>query len=155
MEKNKKRLGEILVEKGYISAEQLNAALEEQKRTKELLGMILLRKGRINEHSLLTALSEQLAIPLVSLKNRYIDFNMVKGFTASLVLDYKCFPVEKDSVSVTMALSYPFDSLVLQKAEDEAKGLRLKLVLVTQEDLKTAIEKYRQYVQKNIGDLFK
>jgi hypothetical protein len=154
MIRSPKRLGDILIEKGLITQEVLDDALREQRETKEFLGAILLRKKRIKEADLLTALSEQFHIPLFSLKDKYIDWNLVKGFSASLILDYRCFPVAKDDWSITMAITNPLDIRVLKRVEDEAKGLRLKLVLVSEGDINDSIKRYNSYLRGNISKLF-
>ena len=150
-----KLLGEILIEKNLITPEQLKEALEEQKLTKEFLGEILIKKGRIKEKDLLQVLSEQFNIPFVSLKSRYIDWEFVKLFSASLIRDYRCFPVKKDEWSVTFAITNPLDSRVLQKAEEEAKGLKVKWVLVCQDDINDVIRRYQEYMRGNISKFFK
>lgn len=155
MFKIKKKLGEILIEKGLITPEQLKDALDEQARTKEFLGKILLDRSQIKEPDLLTALSEQFNIPIISLKYRYIDWGLAKSFSASLILDYKCFPLEKDEWSVTFAITNPLDAWVLKKIEEEARGLKVKLVLVSGRDMTEAIQRYRQYLQRDVSGLFR
>jgi type IV pilus assembly protein PilB len=154
MDRRQKRLGEILLEKGLINREQLNHALGQQKKEQGFLGEILLKSGRIRERELLEALSEQFNIPLVSLKDKYINWALVKQFSPSLILDYHCFPVARDDQSVTMAVNNPMDVWVLKKAEEEAKGLGLKLVLVCSGDMEEAVHRYQEYVRGNISRLF-
>ena len=78
---NKRKLtGEILVQKGLISQEQLAGALGEQEVTKEFLGAILLKKKWVKEKDLMQALSEHFNIPLVDLKNQYNHFEPPKHF---------------------------------------------------------------------------
>ena len=67
MDRQQKRLGEFLIDKGLINSKQLKDVLAEQQKTKEILGAILLRKKLITEKDLLGVLSEQFSIPLVSL----------------------------------------------------------------------------------------
>ena len=107
MIRSQKKLGEILINKGLINQERLKAGLEEQSRTKEFLGTILVKKNLIKERDLLATLSEQFNIPLISLKNKYLDWNFVKNFSASLILNHRCFPVKKDEFSVTIAIVNP------------------------------------------------
>lgn len=59
-----KKLGEILLEKGFISENDLAYALELQKKVGGYLGQILVREGIITEKQLLLSLSEQLGIPI-------------------------------------------------------------------------------------------
>jgi type IV pilus assembly protein PilB len=147
-----KKIGEILIEKGLITDEQLKAALEEQLKTKEFLGAILLKRKQIKEDDLLAALSELFNIPFISIRNKYIDWGLLKGFSASLVLDYRCFPIQRNTKSVTIAINNPLDVWALKKAEEEARGLRLKLVLVSNDDMEEVIQRYKQHMK---GDLSK
>ena len=56
------RLGNILVERGYISVEQLQFALEEQRKgTGKLLGEILTEKGFCNDDQVIECLATCLA----------------------------------------------------------------------------------------------
>ena len=146
--KGKKRLGEILIEKGLLTAERLALALGEQVITKELLGTILVRRKWIKEEDLLAALSEQHNLPLVDLKNRQIDWNIIKYFSSSLIFDCHCVPFARDEHSVTMAISNPFDAWTIKRAEDEARGLELKLALASQEDIDDVIKRYQLYIFK-------
>jgi hypothetical protein len=152
MDRREKRLGEILIEDGLITAEQLKAALKEQDLTKEFLGKILLKRKLLMESALLKVLSEQFDLPVVDLKYRYFDWKLMKGFSPSLMLDHHCLVIAKDESTVTMAITNPLDVWTRKKAEQEAGFLKLKLVLVSEEDMREAIEKYRQYIQKNISD---
>ena len=147
MNRKQKLFGEILIEKGIINVRQLEDALTEQRRTKKFLGSILLRKNQIKERDLLETLSEQFNISFATIKYKYIDWDFVKRFSSSLILDYKCFPLKEDDYSITVAITNPLDAWALKKAEDETRGHRLKLVLVSEEDMKEVIERYREYVQ--------
>src|SRR6202044_4248357 len=60
------RLGEILLERGKIEAEDLDRALELQQERGDKLGKILVDMGLIAHRDVLTALSDQLGLPLVT-----------------------------------------------------------------------------------------
>lgn len=154
MDRKQRLLGEILIGKGLITKQQLEGALEEQRRTKDFLGAILLRRRLIEEKSLLEALSEQYDIPFISLKTVYIDWKFIRGFSAELIFDHKCLPIAKDERSLTVAITNPLDVWPLKKAEEEAKGLKLKFVLVSEEDMREAIQRYREYMQGDISKMF-
>jgi len=153
MNRREKKLGEILVDKGIIGAAQLADALEEQKATREFLGAILVKKGYVKERDFLKALSEQFNIPLAGLKDVYIDWDFVKGFSPSLIIQNKCFPLKKDEWSVMIAITNPLDVWALKKAEEEAKGLKANFVLVSQEDMEEIIERYRQFMRGTISGM--
>ena len=64
----RKRLGELLLEKGALTQPQLDACLVAQRQTHQRLGVLLVEKGYVTEDLLASALSEALGIPLVSLE---------------------------------------------------------------------------------------
>ncbi|MFC1666919.1 hypothetical protein ACFL0P_03525 [Candidatus Omnitrophota bacterium] len=148
MNRKEKLLGEILIKKGLLSVKQLENALDAQEKTKEFLGSILLARDLIKEKDLLEALSEQFDIPFITIQYKYIDWDFIRGFSPSLILDYKCFPFKKDNGSVTVAITNPLDAWALEKVEQETKGFRLSLALVTEEDMREAIRRYEEYIQK-------
>lgn len=151
MIRSQKKLGEILLSKGLITEEQLTIALAEQVSTKEYLGKILIKNHFIDERGLMEALSEQFQIPILSFKDRYIEWEFVMGFSASLILDYRCFPVQRGEYTVTMAIINPLDVWVLEKAQEEARGWQLSFVLISERDMEEAIDRYRQYVKGYIS----
>lgn len=149
MLRSQKKLGEILMAKGLITSEQLKTALDEQRETNEFLGKIFLKNNQLKEKDLLEVLSEQFNIPYVNLKYKYIDWQLAKQFSLALILDYKCFPVAKDGWSVTIAITNPLDVWAIKKTEEEARGLKLKLVLVSEGDMKEVIGRYQQYIRSS------
>lgn len=153
--KTQKKIGEILVAQGLISQKQLQEALSQQRKSKKFLGEILIEEYAIKEKDLLAVLSEQFDIEVVSLKDKYIDWSFVKGFSSSLILDHKCFPVKKDEHSITIAITNPLDVWALKKSEDESRGLQVIWVLVSQKDMQEVIQQYQQYIRGNISNLFK
>jgi len=58
-----------------------------------------------------------------------MDWNLAKKFSLALILDYNCFPIDKNELSITVAITNPLDVWALKKAEEETRGLKLKLVI--------------------------
>lgn len=74
-------IGEVLKEYGYINEEKLQIALDAQKKDRsKRLGEHLIDLGFVSEQQMLEALSDKLAEPLVSLDNIDFDINAVKRF---------------------------------------------------------------------------
>ena len=80
MQRSQKRLGEILIEKGKLTPQQLELALREQAVTKEFLGALLIRRFALQESDIAKALAEQFDMPIVNLKDKSINWNLVKEF---------------------------------------------------------------------------
>jgi type IV pilus assembly protein PilB len=152
MKKSEKKLGEILLKRGIINAEQLEGALAEQKLTKEFIGSIVVKRHYIAESDLVRALAEQFNLPMISLGNSYIDWDASKQFSPSLVLDHKCLPIKKDGKSITIAIVNPLDVWAIKRAEDEARGLDTNFVLVSMTDMEEISKRYKQFMRGIILD---
>lgn len=155
MRKPTRRIGEILLEKGFITEAQLADALSEQKINSIFLGEILTKKGALSKEHFLEALSEQFDIPMVNLKEQDIDPELASKFSSALIVDHKCFPLFKQQDSITVAIVNPLNAVALNKIEEEAQGLKVNLVLVSEEDLEELLKKYRQRISQNIQRLLR
>ncbi len=148
MGRSPKKIGEILIEKGLISPEQLEDALKDQKRTKDFLGAILIKSGSIKEDDLSRVLSEQYGIPFISIRYDYIDWDFVGRFSPALILENKCFPLKSGEYHITVAITNPLDALAIKRAEEETKGYKLRLVLISVTDMREAIQRYKERIQR-------
>ena len=80
------RIGDLLVENGLITAEQLQHALSEQRKLGSKLGRTLIDLGMVSENDMLQLLSRQLAIPLIDLRSYRFEPALVRNrFTISMV----------------------------------------------------------------------
>ena len=133
------RLGEMLIDKKLITAQQLESALKEQQESGELIGRILVNRGYLKEEELLMSLSEQLNIPFIRLQDIVIDPQAIKKVPAKFVWHYKIVPIEYAGGKLTIATSEPLRSL-----NDVKMFLEYELVpvLAIEEEIIKAIEKY-------------
>ena len=146
-------LGQILKRKKLITDQALKEALEIQKKTGEFLGAILIAKGIVKEAQLLEALSEQLCMPLGSIEDIEIDWELAAQFSKSLILDHRCFPVSKTEDAITLALTNPLDAWPLTQAQKEMPGFLIKPILVSARQMDRVIEMYRNYSKSKIRRL--
>jgi hypothetical protein len=142
-----RRLGELLISKGLISEAQHKEALEEHTTTGEFLGIILVRQQSITERVLTETLSEQFHLPVVALEHQYLNWELIRRFSSSLVLDHRCLPVSEDTWSITFAVVNPLDAWAISRSEDEARPLRVKIALTYPHDMDNALSRYRQYLK--------
>ena len=89
----KKRLGEILLERGLIDVDQLNSALAHQRQWGMRLGTALVAKGFIAEGVLTRVLSESLSIPMVDLARVVVDGKALQLVPRRLAEQYEVFPI--------------------------------------------------------------
>ncbi|MCD6311205.1 MAG: type IV-A pilus assembly ATPase PilB [Elusimicrobia bacterium] len=138
----KKRLGDLLVDVGIISAEQLQTALQEQKERGGKLGQILMAMGFITEDVLLAFLGKQCNVSYVSL-NEYgeIPESVVQTVPETIVRHQKLIPIALDGGELTIAMSDPANVF----AVDDLKmmtGRNIKVVIASEAEIKNAIDKY-------------
>ncbi len=107
------RLGQLLVSKGYITEEQLAAALTESRATEDLLGVVLLREGLIFEDELARTLSEQLALPYISIMRVGVDHSIARLLPAEVGASAAAIPVREKGDSVQVAFADPTDPRAL------------------------------------------
>lgn len=134
-----KRIGEILIEEGFLNPKDLETALEIQKKEGGLIGAILVRIGAVKEENLVLGLSKQLAIPYIRLHNYSINQSALTTISKEAAERHLLFPFEKDERSLSVAVSDPLD----KEAEaflEKCVPLRLNLFLATVSDIKAAIE---------------
>jgi len=101
----KKRLGEILVESGLISADQLQTVLASQKRWGGRLGDTLIEMGLVKEPELVQALSRQMGIPAADLSKVHDAQNVTRWLKKELAEKYGVFPLGCDKRGRTLQLA--------------------------------------------------
>jgi len=135
------RLGEILVEKGIITPQELEAAVKKQQNTKEMIGQVLINMGLITERKLLQVLAEQQGVRFVDLKEEQIDQKAVETVPAKFAWHYKIMPVKIDGNVLTIAISNPFDMWPIDDLETNL-GYRVEKVLTPTPDILEGIKKF-------------
>ncbi|MFA5374020.1 MAG: ATPase, T2SS/T4P/T4SS family, partial [Candidatus Omnitrophota bacterium] len=133
---------EILIKKGMVSQEQLNAALEESRKTGEIIGKVMVRKGLITHEQLLEVLAEQLYLPFhASLREAVVSDDVVKAVPAKFVWHYKFMPLKIKGKVLTIAVS---DPLAVWPMEDLKLhlGFDVERVLSPEKEILAAIRRY-------------
>lgn len=137
----RKRLGELLLEFGLITKEQLQAALEEQKVTSQPLGEILTQKGILTEEQLIEVMEFQLGIPHLNLDRCTIEKSIVELLPEELSRRYHVMPVQKRGNRLTLAMVDPLDYVAIDDIR-MTTGLQVDPVIATRDNIDRAIEKY-------------
>ncbi len=135
-----RRLGDLLVNEGLITQENLQRALVEQKGSNEKLGSILVRLGLIQEDQLIGFLSRQYGIPSITLTQLDIDPEVVKLVPAQIAKKYEVLPVKRTGNALTLAMADPTNVFAL---DDVAfmTNLQVLPVVASQGAIRQAIER--------------
>ncbi len=113
------RLGDLLVEKGLITDDQLQFALGEQKKLGRKLGGTLIELGMINESSLLNLLSGQLNIPLIDLNSSNYRDEVAKLLPETLARRYRAIVLEDREDGYLVGMADPTDIYALDEIQDK------------------------------------
>src|SRR6266850_864395 len=108
-----RRLGDLLVADGLLTAEQLKKALAEQKGSQDKIGSVLIRLSLINEDQLIGFLSRQYGVPSITLAQLDIDSDVLKLVPAPIARKYEVIPVRKMGNSLALAMADPTNVFAL------------------------------------------
>lgn len=142
----RKRIGELLVEKGVITGAQLEQSLILHKRTHVKLGAALVQNGHITEEQLVSTLSEALGIATVQLATVVPDWSAVHLLRARFCELNALFPYAIENKGapnkqLIVALSDPLNGPTLSEIEFTT-GLPVSPRLATLSSIHTAIARY-------------
>ena len=133
------RLGDILVAKGIISAAQVEEGLNLQAETGSKLGQIIVDRGWVTEQQILQALSEQLSIPYIKLRSGLHDPEIVSMVDKTIASRLKVLPLFKVRGNMFLATA-DAQAIHSFKEIEERTGCRVKPVLARREDILKTIE---------------
>ncbi|MCS7151866.1 MAG: type IV-A pilus assembly ATPase PilB [Endomicrobia bacterium] len=139
-----RKLGELLVRLQIINEEQLNQALEQQKKTGQKLGEILLNLGYVSEEILFAVLAKQFNIPYISLAEYgEIPNEIITLLPERLVKTYHLIPIEFDThtKTITIAMSDPLDINAIDTLK-LATGFNIRTVVAKKNEILDAINRY-------------
>jgi len=151
MSKKRKQLGEVLLEEGLVTYEQLDAATSEQARTGKGLGRILIDLGFVVEQDLVSALAKQIGLPFVDLTDYPIDPAAASLISDALAKRYSALPIGYDDSKLVVAMSDPANVFALDDIRT-ITGLDIKPVVATRADITNAIARFHR-LEESVSDI--
>jgi len=153
----RKMLGDILVENGLISEEQLTQALADQKNSKEKLGRILVRRGYITDDQLMEVLEFSLGIPRVQISRMEINPETVKLLPTNMLSKHHVLPLSVNQGRMTLIMADPLNF----QAIDDIRiltGMDVVPVMASERELESAIQQFTALqvdskMEKLLGEL--
>jgi len=108
-----KRLGEILLDKGYVHAEQIEEALELQKLRPKRIGEILMDLGYCEEEHILESLGEQFSIAFEPKIGEQVDSTLTTKVPINFIREYHMVPYKQNGQAFYVAVNDPMNLLPL------------------------------------------
>ena len=152
----RKRLGEILIERGKLDQANLERALRLQAESGERLGALLVTLGLCAQRDVAEALASQLALPLVD-ANGYPEFPILEErVSARFLREARALPVSEDESELGLAMADPTDAYTIS-AFEMVTGRAVRPMVAVPTDLDAALERLygagRSAVGQLIGDV--
>lgn len=137
--KKRIRIGDLLVENNVISENQLQTALQEQKKTRRKLGKTLIDLGFIKESQLLTLLSKQLNIGYIELRHFQIDRQITSRLPEILARRFRAIALKQRNGKIMVGMTDPTDIFAYDEIQKVLKT-EIEIVAISESDLLGSIE---------------
>lgn len=154
-----RRIGQILVDLGFLTDDQLQAVLDEQEQQPgALFGKVAESMQLVTDEQLTQALAEQMGMQTVSLEDAKIPPEVLTKISETMAQLYRCVPVKFDEAanSLTIATCDP-QNLNIQDELRTFLGYDIRVVVATEHDIKQAINKHydsdSESVEKLVAEL--
>jgi len=150
----RKNIGTYLLLAGAITRSQLNDALELAQRTGVRLGRALVNRGYVTQEQLYQFLAEQANLPLFDLNSTEFQDRIVRLVDPETARAFGILPLAADRKLVTLAMVDPLSTEALEIVA-ERTGRPIRPVLVTERDMEAALERiYRtEYLERSTSEL--
>ena len=104
-----RRLGQLLLEDGLVTAAQVDQAVARQRASGERLGAVLVRLGFLTEDQLVIALSRQYGLPAVAPSRLDVDPEVLRLVPVQIARKYQVLPIERAGETLSLAMADPTD----------------------------------------------
>lgn len=141
MVEEKKQLGQILVEAGKISEDQLIEALRYKRDHNMYLGKAIINMGLLSEKEIAQTLSDQLELPYLDLLEYEVQPDSIKLVDEKFAREHCLMPLFFIDNMLTIAISDPLNIEAIDNLRQK-QGMDLNLVLSTESDIEQCIELY-------------
>ncbi len=133
-----KRLGELLLENGLLTAEQLEAALAVQRRERRPLGQVLLAQGLVDEKALAGVLSLHFDVPQIDFAKARVEKEALALISESYAREHTILPIRVDKDELEVATVDPGDLALFAELKVLTRK-RIKPVLGVKSQIDLAI----------------
>ena len=137
-----KRIGQVMIDHGFITQEQLDILLEKQKEHRhELLGQLAISMGLITDDQLVEVLADHLNVPAYNLAETDIRAEVIAIFTPTQAEVYKSIPVSLEGNVLTVVMAQPQQLQVVDELRTQL-GYDIRPAVASESDINKAYAKY-------------
>jgi type IV pilus assembly protein PilB len=142
-EENKMQLGQLLLARGIVTAEQIEKALAEQqeKGHRKLLGELLVELNYCTENQIASALAEAYGVPYAQISPKVCDAKVLEILPRDFLEEHIVLPLFKVYDVLTVAVSEPTNVFLIDEVE-RISGCKVQVVCATAKDIKATMQTY-------------
>jgi len=140
-QRERRKLGEVLVETGLVLETGLTHALEAQKESGKRLGQVLVELGQVTEEEIAFALAMQLKIPFIDLRDYTIESHVIEMIPEEVCRRYLCIPLEAQNNLLHISMADPLDLNVMKELQF-ITGARIMPAVSTATQILDRLRKY-------------
>lgn len=148
----RQKIGEVLVDQGLITTQQLDQGLAMQKQTGERLGKCLVKLRLITEEKVIDVLSAQLDVPHVVLENFNFNRRLVRVIPEDLARKYKVIPLFERNGVITVAMADPTNLRTIDHLKFKT-GKEIEPVIASEKSISRVIERQFSADMEDMSDL--
>ncbi len=139
----RKPLGQLLIGKGLIQQEQLERALEEQKRSghQKLLGELLVELAFCTEDQITESLAQAYSVPYARVSPKIADPKVIQVLPKEFLEKHQVLPLYLVAGVLTIAVPEPANVFLLEEIE-RLSGYQVQVVAATARDIKSTLQAY-------------
>ncbi len=134
----KRKIGELLIERGLLTDSELEFALDMQKLTHEKLGEVLINNKIVTPENIAQTLASQLDVDYVDLNKRTIPTDLMRIVRRNTARQNHLIPVQKDGDTLYVAMEDPLNYFAMDEVR-KATNLRVVPLIATQAAVEHAI----------------
>jgi len=137
------RIGDILIEQGLITPQQLEEVLKMQSAgNKKRIGEILVELGTISKEELFGVLQYIYETEYIDLSNYVIDPEVISLIPEKVALQYRLIPLSINDNELVVAMANPLDVYAIDFVRGHTKIKKIKTMLAAEDDILSAINSY-------------
>ena len=145
--KHPQKLGEILIHYKIITPEQLEEGLKIKKTKEKRIGEILIDLGRVTQDEINWVLGKQLNLPYVQVNIGNIDIQLSKNISEDTLRKFKAIPIMELNDELVVAMADPTDEEAIEAIKEVTKR-KLKYVLASFKNIDETINQIFQHKDK-------
>jgi len=136
-----RRVGDLLVEQGYVTRERVEEAARQQVHSREKLCTILVGMGYLTERDLVHFVANHLRVPHMDLDGYELDIEVIKYIPPGFAKRHQVVPIDRMGGMLSVAVVYPLSAEAVRELENMTR-LTIKQVVCPKGEVERVIRNY-------------